>query len=104
MTTNNNSRLAVQAHVILHLGPNFGNLVIWGHCQYPTILNMESLFTSLKHSAIFPSLYIYFPTTQHLPFTSSLMVMPLLQLLSSLLDLITRFQLSLKHSIIISGP
>ena len=46
MTTNNNSRLAVQAHIILHLGPNFGNLVIWGHCQYPTILNLESLHLS----------------------------------------------------------
>ena len=46
MTTNNNSRLAVQAHIILHLGPNFGNLVIWGHCQYPTILNLGSLHLS----------------------------------------------------------
>ena len=40
-------------------------------------------FISLQHLSIFPSLYIYFLTTQHLPFTSSLMVMPLLQLLSS---------------------
>ena len=103
MTTNNNSRLAVQAHVILHLGPKFGNLVIWGHCQYPTILNMESLYLSPAFSHLSKPLHI-------LSNNSALTIYELsnghasLAASTSPLDLITRFQLSLKHSIIISGP
>ena len=58
MTTNNNSHLAVQTHIILHLGPNFGNLVIWGHCQYPTILNLESLYLSPEFSLLSQPLHI----------------------------------------------
>jgi len=47
-----NQRLAIQAHITLALGAGFGNLVIWGRCQYPTILNLADL----HHSPAFRSL------------------------------------------------
>ena len=80
-TSNNNSHLSVQAHIILHLGPNVGNLVILGHCQYPTILNMESLYLSPAFRHLSKPLQIL--SNNSFLTIHSLMVMALLQRLLS---------------------